>query len=52
MRTWWIDKINGVLHITELSALHLNNCLANYPKSLGPYFSYKEAMNVLYVWSK
>ena len=47
MLTWWIVRVNGYNPIITVSNLgHL------YRSAIGPYFTYKEAMNVLHIWSK
>jgi len=53
MRTWWIAKLTGSINIVMLPA----GCLAQfytkhaYKTAIGPYWSYREAMAVLYRWS-
>ena len=50
MRTYYIikDKRFNCPTIVEGGWQRINKWLC----SIGPYFSYKEAMNVLHVWSK
>ena len=54
MRTWWIIRVRGKVEIYAIPAGWLRNLSTVPPHStsIGPYFSYKEAMNVLHVWSK
>ena len=46
MRTWWIVRYGSrIMVLSDISA-------ENFDNALGPYWSYKDAMNVLRVWSK
>ena len=47
MRTWWIIRLGN--EPTILSNLF---SFSEDRSAIGPYFSYKEAMQVLYRWSK
>ena len=52
MRTWWIVKRGPGLEV-EMWLPGWLRLFRLAPKcAIGPYFSYKEAMNVLHVWSK
>ena len=48
MRTWWIVKDTFRDCFMVLSDF----VGPFYDNAIGPYWSYKEAMNVLHVWSK
>jgi len=47
MKTWWIVKVHGYNPI--ITVVNLGQF---YQNAIGPYFSYKEAMQVLHRWSK
>jgi len=55
MRTWWIEKVFGKLEVKTIPGEWLKRWgkrLLISNSAIGPYFSYKEALHVLHIWSK
>jgi len=48
MRTWWIVKDT----LRDCMLIFSDFAGPQFKNAIGPYWNYKEAMNVLYAWSK
>lgn len=52
MRYYWIVRYQGNVKIVDESSFIFRRYTDDLRTGIGPYFSYKEAMAVLYTWTK